>query len=313
VITQSGTGTNALKGSTFSGSNTHFNGSNIIQYDSTNVSSTSLLQSNTSTYLIENLYNSSEIRLRNKNASGGSVDYVFSYNGATLNNNVVIPSPYSLVFSNGANQTNIGQSSSIFVCWNLTNSGQLVFRTRDSTGTADIDGITTSYTGTTINNTLTCNKNITLQSNFVTPTSGQLGYIYNGNIVVHSPAQAITSGTTYYVASMNLPTGIWNVFGAVSFTPSSNGTLNETDISISQTFGGTTIDYNNAIVSFNSGTLSTGYYTITRINTILTNTSSSTVLTYLNFRVLISSGAFQLNTTSDGYTKFYAVRIASNL
>jgi hypothetical protein len=109
---------------------------------------------------------------------------------------------------------------------------------------------------------------------------------------------------------MNLPTGVWNVFGAFSLTPSASGTINETDISISQTFGGTTIDYNNAVVSFNSGTLTTGYYPITRLNTIITNTSVSTALIYLNFKILISSGTFQLNTTSDSYTKFYAVRIA---
>jgi len=198
VITQTGTGTNALKGSTFSGSNTHYNGSAIIQYDSTNAVSTTLSQANTSSYLIENNYNSSEIRLRNKNAIGGSVDYVFAYGGATFFNTLFFENNNVVAYRSGSNQTNVGQSGTSFVCENTTNSNSMIFRVKNSTG-IPIDAITTDYNNTTIANNLVCSTTstitgqLTLQSNtnlpttYTAPTAGQLGFIKFGSATTPSP------------------------------------------------------------------------------------------------------------------------------
>jgi hypothetical protein len=171
VITQSGTGTNALKGTTFSANNTHFNGASIIQYNSTNAVTTTLSQATTNSYLIENMYNSSDIYLRNKDATGVAVNHVFAHNGVTLGANLLLANSLIGIFQHGVgNQTNIRQSSSSFIVNNITNSGSTVLRTFNSTGSASVDGITTSYTGTTIANTLTLNDSLILTKNTTLPS-----------------------------------------------------------------------------------------------------------------------------------------------
>jgi hypothetical protein len=163
VIQQSGTGTNALKGTTFSASNTHYNGAEIILKDSTNAVYTTLSQATTNTYLIENNFNSSEIRLRNKNVSGGNVDYIFSYIGAFLYNTLYLESNNVVAYRSGANQTNLGQSGTSFVCENTSDSNSIILRVKNSTGTP-IDAITTDYNTTTISNNLVCSGTLTFPS-----------------------------------------------------------------------------------------------------------------------------------------------------
>ena len=69
----------------FTGTTTFNTGTIINQYDSTGVVYTSLSQSNLTSYLIENQYNSSSIILRNKDATGTAVNHTFAYNAISLN------------------------------------------------------------------------------------------------------------------------------------------------------------------------------------------------------------------------------------
>jgi hypothetical protein len=307
VITQSGTGTNALKGTTFSASNSHFNGASIIQYDSTNAVTTTLSQATTNSYLIENNYNSSDIYLRNKDATGVAVNHVFAHNGVTLGANLLLANSLIGIFQHGVgNQTNIRQSSSSFIVNNITNSGSTVLRTFNSTGSASVDGITTSYTGTTIANTLTLTNNTNLPSTQVTQTSGQLGYIHQGTILnVPSPV-TMTTGTTYYLASMTLPVGLWNVFAQTSYTFSTGGTITYDYATIAT--NATSISNDDVLTSGNV-TAGTGNGIIRRLNGIFSSTGS-TVL-YVNIQAVFGAGpVLQYSNTSQTYTRFYAVRIA---
>jgi hypothetical protein len=100
------------------------------------------------------------------------------------------------------------------------------------------------------------------------------------------------------------------VYGQVSFACTGGGSIFSQQYSISTIFGGTTLDSNN-LHTTGAMTYASGFYITTKLNGIITNTSSSsTLLTYLNFQINITNGTYQMNTTSDTYVKFYAVRIA---
>ena len=160
IITQSGTGTNSFKGSNFSGTVTMNTGSVMNLFESAGVNYTQISQVNINTFLIENKYNSGSIYLRNKDPSGALVDYVFAYNGATFNNTLYLLSNNVVAYKSGASQqTNLGQTGSTFVCWNLTNSGSILLRVQNSSG-AYIEAIQTNYATTTIANNLVCNGTI---------------------------------------------------------------------------------------------------------------------------------------------------------
>jgi hypothetical protein len=279
----------------------------------------STFSSNTSSYLIENNYNSSEIRLRNKNAIGGSVDYVFAYGGATFFNTLYFENDNVVAYrSGGSNQTNVGQSGTNFVCWNLTNSGSMIFRVENSSGTY-IDAITTNYNNTTISNNLVCSTTstitgqLTLQSNTnlpstqTTQTSGQLGYIHQGTILnIASPVNN-TTGTIYYLASMTLPVGVWNVFAQSCYTFSTGGTIANDTTSISTNASSYSIEN---IINFTNVIATTGINIYRRLNGIITSTGSTTL--YLTFGLTgFSGGAVpQHSNSTQTYTRFYAVRIA---
>lgn len=293
--------------STYLGGAEMISGNQFTQYESTNTKSTTLSQATTTSYLIENMYNSSDIYLRNKDASGVAVNHVFAHNGVTLGANLILLNSLIQVFQHGVgNQTNLRQSSSSFIVNNITNSGSTVLRTFNSTGSASVDGIITTYTGTTINNTLTLTNNTNLPSTQVTQTSGQLGYIHQGTILnVPSPV-TMTTGTTYYLASMTLPVGLWNVFAQTSYTFSTGGTITYDYATIATTT--TSISNDNVLTSGNV-TAGTGNSIIRRLNGIFSSTGS-TVL-YVNIQAVFGAGpVLQYSNTSQTYTRFYAVRIA---
>jgi hypothetical protein len=315
IIDQSSStgGVNLLKAITMNA------GTNLTQKDSTNAVYTTLGQANTSTYLIENNYNSSEIRLRNKNASGGSVDYVFAYGGATFYNTLYFENNNVIAFRSGANQTNLGQSGTSFVCENTTNSNSIILRAKNSSGTS-IDAITTDYNNTTIANNLVCNTTatitgqLTLQSNtnlptmYTAPTAGQLGYIKFGSASTPSPNPFnLVVLQVFNLASILLPAGVWNVFGQGGFYINTGGTIRKQYISISSS---------NSLISTQCMTSTTGMTTTTsdlyiqRINEIVVSNGSILPNIFLNINVDFTSGVYQITTYSQSFTQFYAVRIA---
>jgi hypothetical protein len=189
VITQSGTGTNDLKGTTFSGNNTHYNGSAIIQCNSENAVSTSLSQATVTSYIIENNYSSSNIYLRNKDTAGNQVNHIFSHDGITLGNNLSLPNSLIAAFSHNENQTNVRQINNGFYINNSANSGSIILQTVDNIPGSTLEHrITTSYNGTAIKNNLTVSGSV--NATFVKSS----GNVHAENILVPSTG-TITSGS----------------------------------------------------------------------------------------------------------------------
>lgn len=314
ILSQTGTGTNTLKSTTFSANNTHSNGGQILQYDNTNAVYTTLSQATTNSYLIENNYNSSSIYLRNKNATGGSVDYIFSYDAMTIptpltiNNNLIVSS-YNLVLKNGTNQSNLFQFGTGLYFWNLNNSGSITQRVKTAGGT-DVDAVVVDSTTTTINTTLNCKKNITLPpaSGYILPavsgSSYELGYKLPGSIT--SLSTTITGGAIYNLGQITIPWGVWLVTAVFSFYVSTNGNITTQNYSLS--YSNSTINTDECEQAGGEA-MTSNYYKIKRLNTIYNATVSSATL-YLTMSITASSGVYQYNGTSSGYCQIYAVRIA---
>jgi hypothetical protein len=192
---------------------------------------------------------------------------------------------------------------------NKTNSGSLILQTTNSSGSA-VSNITMTSNNTTIDTVLTCNKNITLPSTYTTPISGQLGYKLTPTYIIHSPAVNITSLSTYYVATLFIPNGVWMVYGQVSFACTGGGSIFSQEYSISSTSGGTSID-KTCLHTTGAMTYASGFYITTKISGVISNPSSSSqIASNLLFRINITNGTYQMNTTSDTYVQYYAVRIA---
>ena len=94
IIDQSSStgGTNTLKNTTF------ISGSVINQYDPTGAVYTSLSQSSLTSYLIENMYNTSTIIFRTKNATGTAIDHSFAYNRVSINSLLQMGSNFDIIF-----------------------------------------------------------------------------------------------------------------------------------------------------------------------------------------------------------------------
>ena len=466
VIQQSGTGTNALKGSTFSANNTHYNGSAIIQYDSTNVFYTQLNQSGVDYYITNGggsiFLNANEVNLTNSYATlkggtsvsgysthfpftdginyitgqtimrGGSVEItdgpLVLPNGTPINLFDAEPTPNQctivcsvgdlafdnytdpLITSGGGNikfstynlttpiprfhtrlninydgiqvkkghlkiyndaETQNTESSQVGLDYFIKNSasgGTIQLKVNNTGGIAilqnnlvietisDFKGTSTYQSGSKVclfestntdqtrienlstgfaittekqngvinfncydggfisqnvlsltDSTIQSKKNITLPTTQTTQTSGQLGYIHQGTILnIASPVNN-TTGTIYYLASMTLPVGVWNVFAQSCYTFSTGGTIANDSTSISTNQSSYSIEN---IINFTNVIATTGINIYRRLNGIITSTGSTTL--YLTFGLTgFSGGAVpQHSNSTQTYTRFYAVRIA---
>jgi hypothetical protein len=291
VITQTGTGTNALKGTTFSANNTHYNGSAIIQYDSTNTNYTQLSQVGTA-YFISNtgsniiafiptnltIYTTSDFRNTSTYQSGAKV---------------------CLFESTNTDQTRLENLSTGFAITTEKQNGVINFNCYDG-------GFVSQNVLSLTDSTIQAKKNITLPTTQTTQTSGQLGYIHQGTILSVSSPATMNSGQVYYLASMTLPVGVWNVFAQLAYVFTTGGNLTYENLSISTS--ATTISLDNCLAVQNiSGT--TGNNRLQRINGIFTSTGSTAL--YPTLQVGYSTGPVpQYTTTSQTYVRFYAVRIA---
>jgi hypothetical protein len=182
---------------------------------------------------------------------------------------------------------------------NIINDGAL------STNIPKIN-VSNTFTNTNIfQNSITLQSNINLQSTFTTSTSGQLGYKHQGTILnVPSPA-SMTTATPYYLASMTLPVGVWNVIGQYSFQYSGASTSYTESASISTS--STTMNADNMTqIRYSGGSTE---IVIKRINDIFT--SSGTTALYLNIMLTFITGPLpQYTSTTQANVRFYAVRIA---
>lgn len=149
---------------------------------------------------------------------------------------------------------------------------------------------------------------------FTTPTSGQLGYTIQGTKTTAGiPFTYSTPSSTFALASLNLPYGVWNIIGQFSYFVNSAGQMPLVEqYSISKFPAGSLgyIDYECWELIQQNHSI-TGYMYPKRMNRIITCTSASTNL-YLNLQLSFSvSGSYQITTdTQTNYTWFYAVRIA---
>jgi hypothetical protein len=138
VITQTGTGTNALKGTTFSASNTHYNGAQIIQKDSTNNYNTSLSQVGTN-YFISNSANGGYIILKTLNATGTANDIYINASDITCDKYFYIYNNKALVLkdTNNITQSNLSQLNGTLFLDNYSTNGEnyITFRTYDTQAT----------------------------------------------------------------------------------------------------------------------------------------------------------------------------------
>jgi hypothetical protein len=169
----------------------------------------------------------------------------------------------------------------------------------------NVDIVSVSSTTTTIRN------NITLPTTQTAQTSGQLGYIHNGTVLLPSTPTNLTTNAVQYIGNMTLPVGVWNVFA--QFTCQSmtgSGVITKEEYSLSTT--STTINNDNLEIA----NYTAPYFTpalnavfCRRMNAIFTSTGSQ--LVYMTIRYNFTSGTFQVNSTNQtNYCRFYAVRIA---
>ena len=137
-------------------------------------------------------------------------------------------------------------------------------------------------------------------------TSGQLGYIHQGTILNVSSSTTMNTGQVYYLASMILPVGVWNVFAQYAYVFTTGGNLTYENLSISTS--ATTISLDNCLAVQNiSG--NTGNNRLQRINGIFTSTGSTAL--YPTLQLGYTTGANpQYTGTTQTYIRFYAVRIA---
>jgi hypothetical protein len=178
--------------------------------------------------------------------------------------------------------------------------GDIIFSTKD-TGGSGAERFRISY------NEIKTSVNIELPLTQTTQTSGQLGYIHQGTILnIASPVNN-TTGTIYYLASMTLPVGVWNVFAQSCYIFSTGGTIANDITSISTNQSSFSIEN---IINFTNVIATTGINIYRRLNGIITSTGSTTL--YLTFGLTgFSGGAVpQHSNSTQAYTRFYAVRIA---
>jgi hypothetical protein len=301
-----------ISSATFTGTQYFNNGLTINQYDSTNGVYTSLSQANTSTYLIENNYNSSEIRLRNKNASGGSVDYVFAYGGATFYNTLYFENNNVVAYRSGSNQTNVGQSGTSFVCESTSNSNSMIFRVKSSTGTP-IDAITTTYATTTIANNLVC-------SNTANITGGNVLKVYESTNTYQLQLEqtSYTSYITNYAYTSSL-TPYFNLR-----TTNSSGTqienikMNPSNVQITTSLQTDDIiklqsAYTNlpSASSNNLGYTGTGYYTSIKTTTFNFTSGTPNWIAYMILApgvwLITGQGGFQCGGTTISATTYLSL------
>ena len=167
---------------------------------------------------------------------------------------------------------------------------------------------TFSGTTNTFQNSLTLQSNTNLPTTYTAPTAGQLGFIKFGTASTPSPNPfTLVVLQVFNLASILLPPGVWNVFGQGGFYINTGGTIRKQYISISSS---------NSLISTQCMTSTTGMTTTTsdlyiqRINEIVVSNGSIFPNVFLNINVDFSSGVYQITTYSQGFTQFYAVRIA---
>jgi hypothetical protein len=209
-----------------------------------------------------------------------------------------------LKLSDGTSTTRQYQSSGDYVLANQKTYsggfGDIILSTTDTAGTG-VERVRISY------NRLKTNVNIELPSTYTAPTSGQLGYIQQGTIlnVNLSTPVTMTSGTTYYLASMTLPVGVWNVFAQYAYVFTTGGNLTYENLSISTS--ATTISLDNCLAVNNINGI-TGNNRLQRINGIFSSTGSTAL--YPTLQLGYSTGPIpQYTGTTQTYVRFYAVRI----
>ena len=293
IISQSGTGTNTLKTTTCSGLLTCNAGLTLP-------AGTTLTLPNSS---ISDSALSSNIPKLNASATFTS-DLIVYTSGSNY-----------LKITDGASTTRISQNLGDCLITNTKTYsggfGDIIFTTTDTGGSAS-ERFRVSY------NQITTNVNIKLQSTFTTPTTGQLGFKVEGYpqyppvFPPFLPPSAfpitLTSGAINWLAEIAIPTGVWNVVGQFYYYVNTGTTITGEEYSISTT--NNTIDNDN-LLTFGTNTSTATFRIVRRINTIITNTTSSSVLYYLTMKLSHSSGSYQwLYNDQATYAKFYAVRIA---
>jgi hypothetical protein len=320
-------------GSTFtSGGDIVLNTTSLTLKDGTN-STTNMTQASGNCN-IQNTKSSGSIKFTTQDATTNTRDLVIAYTGVsipsllTCSNGLFVSGALTLPnnsISDNALSSNIPKlnTSNTFSNTNTFNalvscsngltlsSGALILPSNsisDSALSSNIPKLNVSNTFSNTNtfqNSITLQSNINLQSTFTTPTSGQLGYKHQGTILnVPTPA-SMTTATPYYLASLTLPVGVWNVFGQYSFQYTATSTSYTESASISTS--STTMNADNMTqIRYSGGSTE---IVIRRVNDIFT--SSGTTALYLNIMsTYITGSAPQYTSTTQANVRFYAVRIA---
>jgi hypothetical protein len=267
-----------------------------------------LQQTTGNSTILRNKTNSGSMILQTTNSSGSAVSNI-TLTPTNLTINTTSDFKYTSTYQSGAkvclfestntDQTRIENLSTGFAITTEKQNGVINFNCYDG-------GFISQNVLSLTDSTIQAKKNITLPTTQTTQTSGQLGYIHQGTILSVSSPATINSGQVYYLGSMTLPVGVWNVFSQHAYVFTTGGNLTYENLSISTS--ATTISLNNCLAVQNiSGT--TGNNRLQRINGIFTSTGSTAL--YPTLQVGYSTGPVpQYTTTSQTYVRFYAVRIA---
>ena len=185
---------------------------------------------------------------------------------------------------------------------NYGSGGNLVLRNWNGTSTKEMVQI--SYTQTTFTTEITCHANINLQSTFVTPSGGQLGYSIQG-VNYGLALNPLVVGTTYLKGELqNLPVGVWLIESQACFK--ALGAFNYTYELCIISGGGLVITFDN---------YKTGYFQAAATNDIFGDKVSKVIVntavtSYRQlFRITRQTGNASFSPL-DGNTYIQATRIA---
>ena len=153
-----------------------------------------------------------------------------------------------------------------------------------------------------LSDSIILNQNITLNSTFITPSIGQLGYQISGVIIANGTS--ITSNTLYTISSINIDAGVWMLFGQIGWkcsaiTTSPNISSNTMSISFTTAIG------INAIEKRETYSVSTNNTFSEQITRVLSDANANTV--YL-VQTLVFSGCSMITNSSKSILS--ATRIA---
>ena len=234
-------------------------------------------------------------------------------NGSTLSNSVLQITPQSTFTSiNCTNGTN--SLTQPLVLNNNNGYGVCINTSTPQTGyQLTVNGSIYAGGGLTANGGLTmgANQNINLSSSVSAPSSTQLGYTNNGNMVPSYSGGNITSGTAGYFGSISLAPGTWMVLAKLVVNPlGSNAVISNVSVGFGPSYT-TALTYTygcSVSTTVPSASLTTLFQT-SAIYTIGTTT------TYYFFGTIVFSGAsggLSMGTVggTNPYSTFTATRIA---